>query len=89
MATFVKLPSGSWRAVVRHKNKYVSRTFQLKEDAKGWARDQERAIDQGRSPVTARAQRAQTFGDLIDLHIADIGAHRSQAPGPRGQEQRA
>ncbi len=72
MATFVRLPSGSWRAVVRHKNKYVSRTFQLKEDARGWARDQERAIDQGRTPVTARSQRTQTFGDLIDLHIADM-----------------
>ncbi len=72
MATFVKLPSGSWRAVVRHKNKYVSRTFQRKDDARGWARDQERSIDQGRAPVTARAQRAQTFGDLIDLHIADM-----------------
>jgi integrase len=72
LATFVKLKSGSWRAVVRHKNKYVSRTFQRKEDARGWARDQERNIDQGRTPVTARAQRAQTFGDLIDLHIADM-----------------
>jgi len=72
LATFVRLPSGSWRAVVRHKNKYVSRTFQLKEDARGWARDQERAIDQGRTPVTARSQRTQTFGDLIDLHIADM-----------------
>lgn len=35
--------------MVRHKNKYVSRAFQKKEDA-----------------------RAQTFGDLIDLHIADM-----------------
>jgi integrase len=72
LATFVKLPSGSWRAVVRHKNKYVSRTFELKDHARGWAQDQERAIDQGQTPVAARARSVKTFGDLIELHIADM-----------------
>jgi hypothetical protein len=89
LATFVKLKSGSWRAVVRHKNKYVSRTFLRKDDARGWARDQERNIDQGRTPVTARAQRAQTFGDLIDLHIADMKADMKEVGKPPGRSKDA
>ena len=80
MATFVKLPSGAWRAIVRHKNKYVSRTFGLKDHAREWAQDQERAIDRGQTPVAARTRNVKTFGDLIDLHIADM-KEVGKAPG--------
>jgi hypothetical protein len=58
--------------VVRRKDKYVSQTFRWKEDAKAWAIDAERSIDKGNTPTPARARRLQTFGDLIDLHIADM-----------------
>ncbi|SMF84111.1 Phage integrase family protein [Tistlia consotensis] len=80
MATFVKLPSGSWRAVVRRKSKYVSQTFRRKEDAKAWALESERDIDRGNAPTPARVKRLQTFGDLIDLHISDM-KEVGKAPG--------
>ncbi len=80
MATFVKLPSGSWRAVVRRKSKYVSQTFRRKEDARAWALDAERSIDQGNAPLAANVKRRQSFGDLIDLHIADM-KEVGKAPG--------
>ena len=51
---------------------HVSETFRRKEDAKAWAIDAERSIDQGETPTPARVRRLQTFGDLIDLHIADM-----------------
>jgi hypothetical protein len=72
LAAFVKLPSGSWRAVVRRKNKYVGQTFHRKEDARAWALEAEYRIDKGDAPSPARASRLQTFGDMIDLHIADM-----------------
>ncbi len=58
--------------VVRRKDKYVSQTFRWKEDAKAWAIDAERSIDKGNTPTPAQVRRLQTFGDLIDLHIADM-----------------
>ena len=33
MASFTKLASGSWRVQVRHKGRYVSESFQRREDA--------------------------------------------------------
>jgi integrase len=80
LATFVKLPSGSWRAVVRRKSKYVSQTFHRKEDARSWALEAEHDIDKGKAPMPARVKRLQTFGDLIDLHIADM-KEVGKAPG--------
>jgi transposase InsO family protein len=36
MAAIVKLPSGSWRAQVRRKGKYLTGTFLRKKDAEEW-----------------------------------------------------
>ena len=33
MATFVPQPSGSWRAIIRRKQAYASKSFRLKADA--------------------------------------------------------
>jgi hypothetical protein len=72
MATFTRLSSGSWRAQVRRKGRYVSETFLRREDARQWATDAERQIDRGGTPNPSRIARFSTFGDLIDLHIADL-----------------
>lgn len=37
MATFTKLPPGSWRTRVRRKGRYISETFLRCEDARQWA----------------------------------------------------
>lgn len=80
MATFTKLKSGSWRVQVRRKGRYVSETFLRREDARQWATDAERQVDRGETPTPSRIARLNTFGDLIDLHIADM-KEVGKAPG--------
>jgi integrase len=72
MATFTKLSSGSWRAQVRRKGRYVSETFLRRDDARRWATEAERQVDRGEAPNESRIARLKTFGDLIDLHIDDM-----------------
>jgi integrase len=72
LATISKLNSGSWRAQVRRKGKYVNETFLRRKDAEEWALEVERRIDRG-EPASARSSRdAKTFGDLIRLHREDL-----------------
>lgn len=80
MATFTKLGSGSWRVQVRRKGRYISETFLRREDARKWALDAERQVDRGETPTPSRIARLNTFGDLIDLHIADM-KEVGKAPG--------
>jgi integrase len=72
MATFTKLKSGSWRAQVRRKGKYVNETFLRRRDAEEWALDIERRIDRGESPAKRARKDAKTFGDLVRLHREDL-----------------
>lgn len=73
MATFVQLPSGNWRAVVRRKARYVAETFRRKSDADSWALEMERRIDRGQEVVRAAGPRChRTLANLIDLHIDDM-----------------
>jgi hypothetical protein len=72
MATFTKLPSGSWRVQVRRKGKYVNETFLRRKDAEEWALDVERRIDRGESVFAGRARDTKTFGDLVQLHREDL-----------------
>ncbi len=74
MASFTKLPSGSWRAQIRRKGRYVSETFLRRDDARRWAVEVERQIDRGEAPSASRVARLKTFGELIDLHINDMCA---------------
>lgn len=80
MASITRLKSGSWRVQVRRKGRYVNETFVRYDDAKGWGLESERKIDRGETPVASRIARAQSFGDLIDLHIADM-KEVGKAPG--------
>ena len=72
MATFVKLPSGEWRAIVRRKGRYISETFHQREHARRWATAAEADIDRGAKPKTTRIAGKESLADLIDLHIADL-----------------
>lgn len=71
MATFTRLKSGSWRAQVRRKGKYVNETFLRRKDAEEWTIDIERRIDR-QEPATTRSRDAKLVGDLITLHRADL-----------------
>ena len=72
MATIVETKEGSWRAIVRRKGRYASKTFRLKGQAKDWARDTEFSIDQGGEVTTPASSKLRTFGQLIDLHVRDL-----------------
>jgi len=72
MASIRRQKSGAWRAQVRRKGRSVSETFVSHDDAKRWAHDSERQIDRGQTPAKSRIARLRTFGQLIDLHIADM-----------------
>lgn len=72
MASIRKLPSGNWRAQVRRKGRYIGETFRRHKDAEEWALAMERRIDRGETPSTRVRRDPTTFGDLIDLHLADL-----------------
>lgn len=74
MASFTKLPSGSWRAQIRRKERCASETLLRRDDARWWAVEVERQIDRGEAPGASRVARLKTFGELIDLHINDMRA---------------
>ncbi len=72
MASFTRLPSDNWRALVRRKGHVLSETFSLKKDAEAWARRIESEIDAGKTPARKDVAGVKTFGALIDLHIEDM-----------------
>jgi hypothetical protein len=72
VATITRLKSGSWRAQVRRKGKYVNETFLRRNDADEWAIDIERRIDHQEPTTTRKSRDVQLFGDLITLHRQDL-----------------
>ncbi|MCR5876408.1 hypothetical protein LRS10_21035 [Phenylobacterium sp. J426] len=80
MASIRKQKSGRWRAQVRRKGHCLSETFARREDAKAWVAEAERQIDRGGSPKPSRIARLSTFGQPIDLHVADMKSV-GKAPG--------
>ena len=88
MATYSKLPSGTWRVQVRRKGRYISETFLKRDDARRWATEAEGRIDRGEVPTPSRSARLRMFGELIDLHIADIKSV-GKAPKPDAHAQDA
>jgi integrase len=73
VAVIVQLKSGSWRAQVRRKGQYASKTFLRKSDADDWAIQTARDIDSGKKPSPrVRAATQNTLGSLIDMHLDDL-----------------
>lgn len=72
MATFDRLPSGKWRAQIRRKGSFLSRSFRIKSEAEQWAREQEQLIDRGLAPSSAAPESRETLASIIDLHLADL-----------------
>ena len=75
MASIDKLPSGGWRVQIRRRGQTLSRTFRLKLHADKCARNQENRIDKGESANRQASTSRETFGDLIDLHFADLNVN--------------
>jgi hypothetical protein len=72
VATVTRLASGNWRVQVRRKTRYVAETFRRRKDGEEWALDMERNIDRNGSSKPRAVRNIRTFGDLIDLHDADM-----------------
>jgi integrase len=72
LASITRLSSGSWRAQIRRKGRYVASSFRRKSDAESWALEMERRADQGRMLSKRSPKALKTLGDLIDIHIADM-----------------
>ena len=72
MPTIAKLPSGSWRAQVRRKGRYVSETFLRRDDALRWCRLAELSVDRNETPISSRIGRLRKFGVLVQLHVEDV-----------------
>lgn len=72
MATFRKLPSGSWQVQIRRKGESpLSKTFTNKTLADQWARSIESQIDRGVFVDRSEAERT-TLADLIDRYISEV-----------------
>lgn len=72
MAPIRKEKSGTWRVQVRRKGRSLSEAFVRYDDAKKWGVEAEWQIDRGETPTLSIVSKLQTFGQLIDLHIADM-----------------
>ncbi len=72
MATILRTKEGNWRAQVRRKGKYASRTFRLKSLGSEWVTETERMIDIGCEPTSRKIGTPKTIADLINLDIADM-----------------
>ncbi|MGZ4960836.1 MAG: phage integrase [Methylomonas sp.] len=72
MATFRKLPSGSWQARVRRKGEsLLTNTFKTKALAEQWARSVETQIDRGTYVDRSEAE-STTLGELIDRYLSEV-----------------
>lgn len=72
MASIVKLPSGNWRAQIRHRQKSTSKTFKLKSQALRWATEQQDRVERGETPTSRDTVKSNTVGELIKLHLDDM-----------------
>ena len=73
MASISKTEFGTWRVEIRRKGHYASNTFRRKAEADAWALETERRIDRGDDVSLPDPRLAKSFGDLVDLHISDLG----------------
>ena len=72
MATFRKLPSGSWQVRVRRFGEpTLTKSFSSKLIAQKWARQIEYTMDEG-SFIDRAELDTTTLGDLIDRYMVEI-----------------
>jgi integrase len=72
-----------WQAQIRREGfPALVKTFQLREDAQRWAREQERLIDRGEW-VAVRQPRNQTLADLLRRYGSEITVRKRSAASER------
>ena len=79
MATFVKNPKGSWKAVIRkHGWPTVAKTFRTKRDAEDWARRSEDEMVRGVYIRRSSSERL-TFRSALDRYLAEVTPSKKPA----------
>ncbi|MFZ1989800.1 MAG: site-specific integrase [Alphaproteobacteria bacterium] len=79
MATIREKAPYQWQAQIRRKGwPNQNATFRTKKDAEAWARKAESNMDRGLF-VDQSAGRETTLGDLIELYLTGVTAHRPSA----------
>lgn len=72
MATLVKTPSGTWKAVIRKQGwPTAAKTFRTKRDAEDWSRRTEDEMVRGVFIERAPSER-MTFGAALDRYLAEV-----------------
>ena len=87
MATFVKTPSGTWKALIRRKGfPSTIRTFSKKRDAENWARGIEDEMARGLYFKRSEAER-MTLSEALDRYLAEVTVNKktSTAVTERGR----
>ncbi len=86
MASIYKRKEGGWRAVIRMQGyPTVCKTFERKQEAGDWAKENERRIKLGQLCFTAHNTR-HTYVDLLDRMEADgVLAHQRSFKNCRSQ----
>lgn len=78
MASISKLPSGSWRALIRVKgHKAISATFSSEKLAKAFAKEKERQLEEVKATGRAAAPKGSTVGHYIDAYLEYIQLGRT------------
>ncbi len=86
MATIVKTPAGTWKAVIRLQGwPCEAKTFRLKKDAVDWARNTEDEMVQGVYIKRASSTRL-TVGEAIDRYLTEVT--KKKAESTQGPEER-
>ncbi|SHM89700.1 site-specific integrase [Phytopseudomonas punonensis] len=89
MATFVKMDSGRWRAIVRKKgHRQLSETFAKLADAKRWASDTELKIESIRKTGSASTPKGSTFADFVDKYVEETDPIKPHGKNKRASLQR-
>ncbi|MCC2977814.1 site-specific integrase [Sphingomonas sp. PL-96] len=84
MVATIRKRAAGWSVQVRRKGYEPEyRTFTSRDAAERWARERESLIDQGQQPVSHRALRRQTMGDLIRRYLAEITPSKLSAETER------
>jgi integrase len=79
MATIREKAPYQWQAQIRRKGwPNQNATFRTKKDAEAWARKAESSMDRGLF-VDQSAGRETTLGDLVELYLTGVTAHRPSA----------
>ena len=72
MATIVKTPSGTWKAVIRKTGfPTTAKTFRLKKDAEDWSRRTEDEMVRGLFVQRAPAERL-TFAKAMERYLVEV-----------------